>query len=164
MATLVPAASTLERGESDPGVDSILKSRDYDPRDFAYFEDAARRCTGIAVFGAILFVGAAYASLVPPFVYHTTQAPNVVLGFEGLLVIFVLVGALYVVVHAEAAMGALAGGATLIAAAAGLDSEYGGAGGHQILITISALGLVVLLTGAFFAARFWRRSRVDPVS
>jgi hypothetical protein len=50
---------------------STVNPRAYDPRDFSYYEDAERRWTGVAIYGAILLVTAALAPGPSEFIHYT---------------------------------------------------------------------------------------------
>jgi len=89
-----------------------LENRGYDPGDFSYYEDAQRRGTALAIFGAILLVvgilGPGNNSELGPFGVGFSNA------FIGALIAAFLASALLIFLAGEASMAAFSAGLILV--------------------------------------------------
>jgi hypothetical protein len=102
--------SSSSAGQSaQPPFDALLRPRQYNPRDFAFYEDVMHRWIAVALFGLIVF-GVSALVLVPR-VPLTSGA--IILVFLGGVVILALVGFL-TEVEGEAGFAGLAAGLTLV--------------------------------------------------
>jgi hypothetical protein len=155
----LPSSTADSRSRRD--LEPLLGPPPYNPRDFTYFEDAERRWTGVAIYGATLLVAIALDSWVvsrgPPL---PPAGDGLLMTIIGGVVMLTIPVVLSVVVGGEAALAALAAGLSLFVAGgafvAGVDTAW----------SWTILGLVVVggcctLIGAGAAVRYWKLATAD---
>jgi hypothetical protein len=134
--------------------DALLRSHPYEPKDFDYYEDAERRWTGVAIYGAIL-VATAGLNSGPGYSVTGIETAGFVMAVTGLLVMIMIAGVLLVLLGGEAALAAVAAGLTLIfvggSFAAGADTSW-----SSTLVALAVVGSCCVAIGAGAAFRCWR--------
>ncbi|MFZ1024225.1 MAG: hypothetical protein WAN87_08825 [Thermoplasmata archaeon] len=147
------ASATLEPGPRS-GFDTELPPPGYDPRDFAWFEDAILRWIGVTVYGAVLFAG----GLIAPIDGGLLAGLSVVI-FGAIIILFIS-GLIWLTVGGEAAFGALAAGVTLmllgITALSGFDPNWNWTGTGLLVI-----GGALVMVGS--AAAYWRDIQLSGI-
>jgi hypothetical protein len=145
---------------SSSGFDAEVHPGVYYPRDFEFYEDIERRWEGVAVYGAIIFIGALVGTSVILGTWGYVgqhQYVSIALILVGIVILVVADPFLFVYTSGEVAFGGMGAGVTLLVSG-GLVYLTLDPSGFVAVVALGMVGTVCMSLGIALARRNHRLS------